>query len=237
MDDQPQQPEAPAPVDLTGPHDDIVVAAHKLSKVEAARAKSLSHNITQCLCPFCRQRRVKEGVPHPPSKPRQPKPAKVNSKAEVHSNAPATPDVLHDKDKCPCAECAGWRSDRARTAAQARYTKQAESQYDWDKADLRDAEQHLGEMRREIERGARILQQRFSTANQQFVKCEVCKKDILNGRWAQSKTIRDKETNLLRNIYLCSAACIANQSYNPANHGPVSGEPTGLHPEQGAARK
>lgn len=201
---------------------------------EAARTKALAHDINTCLCPFCKGRRKAAGIQQPPQSPRL-KPA---DKSSTPSNTAKSGDVavVHDRDKCPCTDCSQWRTERARSAAIARHARAAGERYDWENTPLSEAERHLGELRREVEEGARALKQRYSTASQQYVECAQCHTNIPNGRWAQSRQQVDRETGLPKAIFLCSQACINNYSYKPSNHGPDSGEPTGLHPEQRRAQ-
>lgn len=236
MSDQPTiTPDAVAPETAAAPATPPQPTDRMAAIREKARAKAEMHDITSCLCPYCRGRRKREGIPNPPSAPRTAKPPAAE-KSKPTDAITADPSIIHDRDHCPCPGCSEWRSERARKAALAKHAKAADTSYDWLNEPIDAAERHLADMRLEIERGAKIIQQRHSTASLKYVKCEVCKKDILNGRWVQARTIRDPHTNLQRNIFLCSTACVAQQSYNPAQRGPTSGEPTGFHPEQGVDR-
>jgi hypothetical protein len=207
----------------------------------AARANALAkHDVHNCLCPYCRGERKRQNIPNPP-KPavvRQPKAqaspsltSPTPAVANVHPHADSAP-IVHDRDKCPCTDCSEWRTDRARKAAEARYAKEAATSYDWESAPLSEAEQHLADMRREIEKGARALLQRFDTSKDKYVPCATCRKDIQNGLWVMQKNVKDAATGLNKNIFFCSAGCINMYQPNASQHGPTTGEPTGLHPEQ-----
>lgn len=204
--------------------------AERMAKVrEQGRIAAEKHDYHTCRCPWCCRRRNAEGLPHPPkvSQPKSQPTANLASPSEL-----ASPEVVHDRESCPCADCRRWRTDRATKAAQARYAKEAAAAFDWDHAPFADAEQHLGDMRREIERGARILQQRCSSSQQAFVQCSnpSCKADIPNGRWVKSSVVRDPATGLQKSLFFCSIACANTVSYHPEHHGPATGEPTGLNP-------
>jgi len=116
---------------------------------------------------------------------------------------------------------------RAQAAAHARWEQIAAARYDWENTPLEEACQHLAALRKEIEEGGRVLQQRTSTATFKDVPCHVCHKAIPNGKWAQSRTIRNAATGLLAQIFLCSQLCISKYQQNPGNYPPDNG-PTGL---------
>lgn len=207
---------------------------------EAARQKAESHDIHTCLCPYCKGRRKRAGIPQPISKPKT-KPAPQPQQAQQPESAPAPTninpkDIIHDRENCPCAPCKEWRTERARLAANARYAKERAEQYDWENQPLLEAEQHLADMRREIERGAKLLHQRFSTSRDPDVPCINCGARIPNGRWVMQKSVRDDATGLTKPVFFCSGGCVnlySNKQLS-AQHGPTTGEPTGRHPEQSA---
>jgi hypothetical protein len=218
---------------------DQPAASPQLSHLEKARAAAKAnalakHDVTKCLCPFCRGERKRQNIPNPP------RVAKVTTEPAVKAAPkPATPAtipdatsaVVHAKEDCPCVECSEWRTNRARSAANARYAKEALESYPWDTAPLPEAEQRLSDMRKDIERGARALSSRYSTANDKYVKCAHCNSDIINGRWVMQKTKKDEATGLFKNIFFCTAGCVNMYGSNSNQHGPSTGEPTGLHPE------
>ena len=227
MSDQPVDQPTPA---ATPAVDKLAIAR------AAALEKSQSHDRAQCLCPYCRGYRKQNNMPNPtkPAVVRQPKPQAAPTGVVDVISPSAQGGVVHDKDACPCSVCKEWRTERARLAANARYAKEAAEAYDWEHQPLLEAEQHLANLRLEVEKGARALNQRYTTANDPFVKCVRCGGNIPNGRWVMQKTLRDDATGLFKAIFFCSASCVQlyNSGTSAHQHGPASGEPTGLHPEQ-----
>lgn len=114
-------------------------------------------------------------------------------------------------------------------AANTRWEQFRTAHYPWDTAPLKEAELHLAFLRQETQTGSRALQQRYSTSSNAAVPCAVCKSQIPNGKWLQAKTIRNPDTALLQQVFLCSQVCIAKFTKNPANYPPPSDrEATGL---------
>jgi hypothetical protein len=116
---------------------------------------------------------------------------------------------------------------RATVAATARWLNEAATHYDWAGAPLEEANAQLSFLRKEIEIGGRALQQRYSTSLNPTVQCHVCHKDIENGKWSQARTVRNADTGLLEQLYLCGQLCIARYQQNPGNYPSALG-PTGL---------
>jgi len=115
---------------------------------------------------------------------------------------------------------------RAVVAATSRWDKEKLEQYDWENTPLEEAQLHLGDLRKELERGGKILQQRHSTRNFPDVPCAVCKQKIPNGKWMQQRTIRTD--GIIQSIFLCSQFCINQYGRNPNNFPPPNFGPTGL---------
>lgn len=167
-----------------------------------------------------------EGNPFNPSHAVGCKCPSCNKKAKAARGEPAAEATPHPKHtpKEPVDTVA-----RAKTAAEARWLKHQQEQYDWEGTPLEVAQDHLAKLRKEIELGGRILQQRHNEATQQFVQCYICKRDIVNGKWAMNRTIRDPNTGLLQNIFLCSQSCIASATSQTSQQPPANKlGPTGL---------
>lgn len=118
--------------------------------------------------------------------------------------------------------------ERAVVAATQRWANDAAAHYDWEHAPLEAAAERLASLRREIETGARALQQRYDTSKQVTVSCHVCHKPIPNGKWMMQKTVRNADTGLQATLFLCGQLCIARFQQNPSNYPPPGMGPTGL---------
>jgi len=141
----------------------------------------------------------------------------LNTKQTAPAAAPAATTSPAPAPPSPSPHIA-----RASAAARARWDREAASQFDWEGAPLDQACDHLAHLRREIELGGRMLQQRFSTRTAATVPCHVCGKQIENGRWAQQRTVRSERTGLLEAIFLCGQLCISRYQHHPGDYPPPS---------------
>jgi hypothetical protein len=116
-------------------------------------------------------------------------------------------------------------------AVETRWQRDREARFDWDGCSLEDGEAHLGWLRRELEQGAKTIQYRFATDKQPFVPCEICHKEIPNGRWMQMLNLRNPESGVLHQVFLCSSTCITK--YNLKRQGLTpSGQPLAAFPSK-----
>jgi predicted nucleic acid-binding Zn ribbon protein len=97
------------------------------------------------------------------------------------------------------------RVERARTAAAARWSKT-----DWPNMEIADALTAIAELREELERGSKIVQQRIT--HPKVLHCFVCDKIIPDGKWVQNKFTRNVSTGMIDTIYYCSARCVSLES-------------------------
>jgi len=130
----------------------------------------------------------------------------------VSSQAPkphSQPPVAQQADSLSPQE----RSERARTAAKARWAK---AKIDWETIPIEEALIVLADMRAEGELGGNIVQRRISQARVEETVCynpscmrdgQRTRIDIGSGRFAGKRDRINKDTGAYESAYACSAAC------------------------------
>lgn len=101
-------------------------------------------------------------------------------------------------------------SQQAKKAAALRWAS-----HDWASMPLQDAIAEIAELRDTLEKASKIVQQRMTPVVN--LTCTVCHAPIPQGRWCQSKYIRNPQTGFIDTIYFCSALCVTKRNKQEQN--------------------
>lgn len=101
------------------------------------------------------------------------------------------------------------RRERAQNAAKVRWQHTKDTEDFWNTAPIDQCESRIGQLREEVEKASKIVQQRYAENHNPTYKCDTCGNSIPSGRWAQQRTRRDLNTGLPISIFFCSQKCIS----------------------------